>query len=255
MNPNYTNTELLTRYLDGELDNDQSKKLESRIKEDDNLKEELNNLKISLEAIKSFGLYERVSSIHAEMMKELKEQPVQKIGSANRFIKNTLRIAATVIILLGSVLIYQYVTLSTQSLFQNNFQEYTLHENRGNNNQSQIEEEYKLTHYSKTIELFRQLQSKTLQDYFIAGNACLEMDNPSEAIKYFLSVQQINVSKETHLYQDDTEYYLAMSYLKNDEPSKAIPLFEKIHADNNHLYHSKVNWLFLKKLHLLRDKS
>ena len=45
MNPNYTNTELLTRYLDGELDNDQSKKLESRIKEDDNLKEELNNLK------------------------------------------------------------------------------------------------------------------------------------------------------------------------------------------------------------------
>jgi tetratricopeptide (TPR) repeat protein len=150
---------------------------------------------------------------------------------------------------------YQYITLSSNSLFKNNFREYTLHVNRGNNSQSPVEQEYKLSHYAEAIELFQGSQSKTLQDYFIAGNAYLELNNPSEAIKCFLSVQQINASWQTHLYQDDTEYYLAMSYLKNDKPSKAIPLFEKIHVDNNHLYHSKVNWLFLKKLRLLHDKS
>jgi tetratricopeptide (TPR) repeat protein len=251
MNPNNTNTELLTRYLDGELDDDQSRKLEVSIKEDDDLKEEFNNLKISIEAIKSFGLIEKVNSIHSEMIKELKEQPIHKIGARNSFVKNTLRIAATVVILLGSAFIYLYITLSSNSLFKNNFTEYTLHENRGNDNQSLIEQEYKLAHYSKAVELFQQQPSKTLQDYFIAGNAWLELNNPSEAIQCFLSVQQINATQQTHLYQDDAEYYLAMSYLKNGEPSKAIPLFEKIHADDNHLYQSKVTWWLLKKLSLL----
>jgi tetratricopeptide (TPR) repeat protein len=89
----------------------------------------------------------------------------------------------------------------------------------------------------------------------MAGNAYLKLNNAAEAITCFLSVQQINSTQQTHLYQDDTEYYLAMSYLKNDEPSKAIPLFEKIHADKNHLYNSKVSWWFLEKLHWLHSKS
>src|ERR1700693_586968 len=181
MSPNYTNTELLTKYLDKELDDDQFEKLELRLKEDANLKEEFDNLKVSLQAIKSLGLYEKVGSIHAEMMKEFNEQPVKKIGSSKGFIKNTLRIAATVIILLGSVLMYQYITLSSNSLFKNNFREYTLHVNRGNNSQSPVEQEYKLSHYAEAIELFQGSQSKTLQDYFIAGNAYLELNNPSEA--------------------------------------------------------------------------
>ena len=255
MNPNYTNTELLTKYLDGELDDTESKNLELRIKEDDSLKEELDNLKVSMEVIKSFGLHEKVGSIHAEMMKELKGKPIHKLGVVNRFMKNTLRVAAAIIILIGAATVYEYIALSSNSLFRNNFREYTLHENRGNNNESLIEHEYKLSNFSKTTELFSQGQSKTLQDYFIAGNAYLQLNNPTDAIKCFLSVQQINELQHTHIYQDDTQYYLAMSYLENKEPSKAIPLFEKIHADGNHLYHSKVTWWFLKRLQLLSYKS
>ena len=105
------------------------------------------------------------------------------------------------------------------------------------------------------IELFRQLQTRTIQDYFIAGNAYLQQNNSSEAIKCFLSVQEINKVQQTHLYEDDTEYYLAMSYLQHNETAKAFPLFEKINADKNHLYHSKVSGWFLRKLHWLHAKS
>src|SRR5664279_812186 len=147
MNPNYTNTELLTKYLEGELDDAESKNLELRLKDDNSLEEELNNLKISLEVIKSFGLHEKVGSIHAEMMEELKGEPTHKLGGVNRFMKNTLRVAATIIILLGVASVYEYVALSSNSLFKNNFQEYTLHENRGNNDESAIEQEYKLSHF------------------------------------------------------------------------------------------------------------
>ena len=169
--------------------------------------------------------------------------------------KKAFRVAATVIILLGVASVYEYLTLSSNSLFKNNFQEYSLHENRGSNNESMIEQEYKLSHLSKVMELFSEEQSKTLQDYFIAGNAYLQLDNTSDAIKCFLSVQQINALQHTHFYQDDAEYYLAMSYVENNELSKAIPLFEKIYADSDHLYHSKVTWWFLKRLQLLGYKS
>ncbi|MEP6948551.1 MAG: hypothetical protein ABI863_04730 [Ginsengibacter sp.] len=254
MNHNYTNTELLTKYLDGELQGEQLRNLELRINEDNKLQQELENLKISMEAIKTYGLYKKVSSIHSDMMKEFKQQPLPRIGRANKFVTNTLKIAATVFIIAGSILLYQYITLSSQSLFRNNFQSYTLHENRGSEIESTLGQQYKLTNYSRVIELFRQLPIKTIEDYFIAGNAYLRQDNPAEAIKCFLSVGEINKVQQSHLYEDDTEYYLAMSYLENNEPARAFPLFEKIHADKSHLYHSKVSEWFLRKLHWLHDK-
>jgi hypothetical protein len=255
MNYNYTNTELLTKYLDGELHGEPLEKLEIQILEDTALQQELENLKISLEAVKSYGLHQRVSLIHSSMMKELNRGPLAYTGRSNTLIKNTLRIAATVIIILGSVLLYQYITLSPQSLFQNNFQAYALHENRGNEIESPMEVQYKLSNYPTVTELFRQLQTTTIQDYFIAGNAYLQQGNAGEAIKCFLSAREINKQQQTHFHEDDIEYYLAMSYLQHNETAKAFPLFEKIKADKNHLYHSKVSAWFLRKLHWLHNKS
>ena len=125
MNNNYTNTELLTKYLDGELQGEQLEKLEIQIKGDNNLQQELENLKISLETIRSYGLLQKINVIHADMMKELQHGPLPYIGGTNKFIKNTLRIAASIIIIAGRILLYQYLTVSSQSLFQNNFQAYT----------------------------------------------------------------------------------------------------------------------------------
>jgi hypothetical protein len=253
MNHNYTHTELLTKYLEGELKGEALQKLEVRIKKDHSLQQELENLKMSLEAIKSYGLYKKVSLIHADMMKELRLQP--HTGRTGRLVKSTLKIAATVFIILGSAFLYQYITLSPQSLFRNNFQAFTLHENRGNVMESALEQQYRLTNYPAVTALFQKLQTKTIQDYFFAGNAYLRQNNPTEAVKCFLSVGGINKLQQTHLYEDDTEYYLAMSYLQQDEPAKAYPLFEKIHADRSHLYHSKVSTWFLTKLHWLHAKS
>jgi tetratricopeptide (TPR) repeat protein len=255
MNNNSTNTELLTKYLDGELQGEQLIRLEIRIKEDNNLQQELDNLKISLEAVKTYGLHQKVSSIHSAMMKEFNMQPLHYTGRTHKFIKYTLRVAATVIIILGGMLLYQYITLSSQSLFQNNFEAYSLHENRGIENGSALEQQYKLGNYPAVIESFRLLQTRTIQDYFIAGNAYLRQNNSLEAIKSFLSVQEMNKVQQTHQYEDDTEYYLAMSYLQHNETAKALPLFEKINADKNHLYHNKMNAWFLRKLHWLQHKS
>lgn len=255
MNYNYTNTELLTNYLDGELQGDELERLEARFKEDKDLQQEFDNLKISVEAIKAYGLQQKVLSIHGDIMKEFIQQPLSKTVISNNFIRYTLRIAATIIIIAGSMLLYQYITLSSTSLYRDNFYGYTLQQNRGIDNQPQLEQEYELAHYDAVLKLFRQKQTKTVQDYFIAGNAYLQHGISSEAIKCFENVQQLNTQKQTGLYKDDTEYYLAMSFLQNNEPAKALLLFQKIHYDKNHLYHTKVSGWFLKKLYWLHHKS
>ena len=71
------------------------------------LQQELENLKVSLEAIKSYGLQQKVSLIHSAMMAEFKQQPLPRIGSGSKFVKNALRVAATVTIILGSSVLYQ----------------------------------------------------------------------------------------------------------------------------------------------------
>ncbi len=59
----------------------------------------------------------------------------------------------------------------------------------------------------------------------------------------------------TGLMYDDAEYYLALSYLKNNETAEALPLFKKIHNNKAHLYNNKVSSWFLRKLQLLSWKQ
>jgi hypothetical protein len=61
----------------------------------------------------------------------------------------------------------------------------------------------------------------------------------------------------TAIFQDETEYYLAMSYLANSEAAQALPILEKIKADKNHLYNERVeniSSIDLKVLDLKSDK-
>jgi tetratricopeptide (TPR) repeat protein len=251
MNPDFTHTELLTRYLDGELEGAPLQALELRMREDESLRQELETLQLSVQAIRSYGLSQKVGSVHAEMMKELKEEHGSRVVKMGRLLKNTLRMAASVIVIAGCLLLYKYITVSTQSLFQDNFHGYTLGENRGATAGSPLDGAYKSGDFSRVTSIFRQTEHRTARDYFIAGNAYLQQGNPKEAVNCFLSVSALNKEQQTHLYEDDAEYYLGMSYLQLNDPRKAIPVFEKIHADKDHLYHSRVSGWFIRNLHWL----
>ena len=98
------------------------------------------------------------------------------------------------------------------------------------------------------IQLFSGLKNPQASDYFLAGNAFLSRHQPVKAIESFLTLEQINSNSSSPSFEEDTEYYLALSYLDNQEPGKALPLLEKIHADPNHPYHKKVSTWFLLKV-------
>jgi tetratricopeptide (TPR) repeat protein len=255
MNDNSTNTDLLIRYMDGELENDELRFVTEKLAADNALAAELENLHLAKDAVKSYGLKTRIASVHADMMKELKESKTSApVIGLRSILKYSSRIAAFAIIVLGLTFLYQYYTATPEQLFRNNYETFTLRETRGASEVSVLEQPYKKRDLQSTMSLFNQLKNPGAEDYFLNGNAALGNDRPVEAIKSFLALQQKNKENDTHLFEEDAQYFLALAYLRNNEAAAALPLFERIHADKNHPYHSKVSSWFLRKLERLAAK-
>lgn len=252
MNNNFTITELLIQYLDGDLEEGQLNAIKKSIEDNADVREELQQLSLAKDAIKSYGLKNKVSFIHKEMMEELKQNNTSNTGGVVRkMIQYTARIAAIVILVLGSVEAYQYLTLSSKKLFNETYTAFNLHESRGQIN-SEIEDAFKNANMNMVIEQFNSAKIPDTKDYFFAGHAFLSQHQPAKAIDAFITLQQKNKTDNTHYFEEDIDYYLALSYLANNEPAKAIPLFEKIHSDKNNPYHQKVSsWFLIKVKHLI----
>jgi hypothetical protein len=246
MNENSTNTGLLIRFLDGELEGDELESLKKTLAENPALREELENLRMATEAVKSYGFRSKISLVHSGMMQELKgEKP--KTGISRMIFQYSIRIAAVLIILFGISITYQYINITPEKLFNENFQAFDLHETRGLP-ASTLEDLYKKWEMDAVIQQFNTLKSPQPEDYFLAGNAFLGTHQSARAIEAFTALQEFNKINHAHYFDEDAEYYLAFSFLGNQEPGKALPLFEKIYADPNHAYNKKISAWFLRKV-------
>jgi hypothetical protein len=252
MNENSTDTELLIQYLDGELTGAQLEKIIDQLRDNAGLREELENLQLAREAMKSYGLKSKIRDIHKEMMPELKEIKTPGTGTVKMIFQTSLRIAAVLIVLLGASALYQYLTVTPDKLFAESFSPYQIHNLRDGSNQSALKSAYLKGEADSVILLFHAGNSLQPEDYLMAGITFLEINQPAKAIDIFDSMIQKNSISKTDLFEDDAEYYLAESYLQNNEPGKAASIFEKIQADHKHAYNSRVSRWFMLKLRALR---
>ena len=247
MNENSTDTELLIQYLDGELAGAELEKIIARLRDNAGLREEFENLQLAREAMKSYGLKSKIGDIHKEMMPQLKEK-TPGTGAIKMIFQTSLRIAAVLIVLLGASALYQYLTVTPDKLFAESFSPYQTHNLRDGSNQSALKSAYLKGEADSVILLFHAGKSLQPEDYLMAGITFLEINQPAKAIDLFNSMIQKNSISKTDQFEDDAEYYLAESYLQNNEPEKAIPIFEKIQADHKHAYNSRVSRWFMLKL-------
>ncbi len=249
MNPNSTHTELLNQYLDRELDPSATKDLELQLSQDIKLKEELDRLVLARDGIKLFGLREQVKSIR----KELRPQSeIKRTGVVRNISRWTLRIAAVLLLVIAGLGIYEYTSLSSDKLFNQQYEPFEIRTDRGAEGKGAVELEYAGKNYSSAIASFHSSSHHGPADNFFVAQAYLHEHKSAEAIKYF-ELALIS-SDTTHLYKEETEYYLALAYLQGHQVNKAIPLFEKIHADPNHPFHDKVSDWFLRRLSWLKKK-
>ncbi len=255
MSNNLPQTEILISYIDGDISNDEKDVLQQQLQTDKAMQQELANLLLATDVVKSYGLKNKVANIHTKMMTEMVATSAQPKGMVRSLPKLFMKYAAGIILLLGIFGLYQYITVSADKLYNEQYNTYALTTLRGGETLPAIEQLYAEKKYDDVIAVFKQQPDASIKENFVAGQAYLTKADFADAVNCFKTVLAKNSNSKTGLLVDDAEYYLALSYLKNNENSKAFSLFEKIHNNKEHLYHNKVSSWFLKKLQLLEWKQ
>jgi tetratricopeptide (TPR) repeat protein len=252
MNNNFTNTDLLVQYLDSELSPEETLKLENELKQNTVLQQELENLTLAKDAVKMYGLKQQVGAILVEMMNKpaATEKPA-KTGMVRSLARRSMKIAATLLVVLLGFGVYQYVSVSPDKLFTEKYQPYSLSVSRGSAGADAMENAYKERNYNAVINLFTGLQNAGQKENFLAGLAYQATNDYTKSIVSFNKVLSLNNAAGAGIFKDDAEYYLALSYLKNKEIKSALPLFAGIRNNPDHLYNDKVTAGFMRRMKIL----
>ena len=234
MDDSLHSSDLLIRYLDNDLPVAEKNELERRLQTDIALQEELQRLRIAVQAIRQLGTVQSVNAVHNDMMSELrhKKSPVVPLG---RGIKYTLAVAAMILFIVIGAQTFFNTTASTESIYKNAFVDFDVSVNRGDNVlQSQIEKRYQEKNYPAVTTLSR---SRTLsaKDSLLIGLSYLHQEKVDQAIGFFQPL-----TTTVNNFQPDAEFYLSLSYLKKKNYNKAAALMKRIAANPAHLYHQQI---------------
>lgn len=255
MDNNNDYSEKLIRYLDGELSEAERKTLQTELENNTTMRQELDNLILTKGMIKNYGLTQKVSGIHETMMQEMAMHAPATKTVVRSLPKMMMRIAASIIILVGLFGLYQYLTVSPGNLYNDKYTAYQVATMRGTTAESALEKAYSEKKYDEVLALYGQTINPAANEQFLAAQAYLTKADYNNAIVLFNAIIEKNKTTNAATLNDDAEYYLALSYLKNKETVKALPLFKKIHDDKDHLYHNKISSWYLAKVKLLNWKN
>lgn len=246
-------SEQLVLYIDGALAGADKQAVENWLATNEAARAEYNSLLQTREAVKLYGLRQKVSSIHKEMMTEL-QPPVKKMNSGRRIFRYTMAAAASLILLVGGYMVYNFFTLTPDKVYSANYHTYSLSNERGVNDPEPTagEKAYAAKNYAEVIKLHDAAASKTTKEEFLCGAAAMELGDDPKAIKCFTEVIRLNKENNQLILNDEAEYYLALSYIRNKDYDFALPLLETIRDDKEHKYNSEVSTRLIRKVKMLK---
>jgi tetratricopeptide (TPR) repeat protein len=217
-------------------------------------------------AIKAQGLKQRVRAIHNEYYPRVEEDGQtttstgkivkQAFGSPFRMIiRVAARVAAIFIFVFLGYGIYEYITTTKNSMFATNFIRYDLSTVTGEAQQNNIDSLYKQNNYTSVIDAFKSMQKKIPESYFLAGLSYLEIGDANHAIETFRKLQRLNSSSNEKYFGEETDYYLALAYIKNGNIEEAQKQLQLITSDKQHKYYQKAKEISTLKLQILKWKE
>lgn len=245
-------SEKLVQYLDGELLMAEKISLDKQLAADEALQNELESLQSTREAVRLYGLRQKVVVIHEQMMEERKA-PVKRISAVRKTIRYSVAVAASLLLLIGGYWAYNFFTLSPDKVFASNYRSYELVTVRdGDNNEaSLIEKAYLEKKYTEVIGTTFD-RPYTTKELFLRAMSYSELaDNPKAIDEYKKVIAQNEISK-TSSFSQPAEYYLALSYILNRDYDFALDILKKIQDDPNHLYHEKISNKLIRQVRMLK---
>ncbi len=246
---------LLIDYLDKQLSAEETVRVDSLIRNDKQVAADWAYLKMAVKAVELNAIHEQV--VYARKRFANMNEPVTKTSGAvvRNMYKTALRVAAIVIVVLGGALFYKYITVNNSSLYQQNFEEYTLSTNRGEGNQDAVETAYRDKNWNAVIQHSDQAIIKTSETYFLSGMAALELKKYPEAVSRFEHVMNINAKSADKYFQDEAEYYLALACLMNHQTDKGVRILDQIRANKNQVYYPLARQISVTDLKIIKLKD
>ncbi len=260
-------TRALVDHLDENISGSSPDSLERLIADDPEAAQEWYYLNLAVDAVKDHGLYEELSSIRESWKMEAATLPRYQVAapqlpaaresggiirSINRY---GLRAAAIILVVMSSTILYKYLSVSSASLYDRYYSGYTMNTARGSGSEEPIEQAFNAKDWNTVISLAASAKEKDNQTEFLAGMASLEEKHYNDAITHFEQVIAVNAHAGTDVYQDQAEYYLAISWLAVNKVNQAMPILEQIKADPQHQYHEKVSKMSFFDLRLAQYKE
>lgn len=248
MESNFTNTTILIRYLDGELESAEKADLETALQQQPDLAAELESLRFAQTAVAAHGLRQQVAAAHRNYKQQVTAAPVVKMKTTHRFRYYAMRVAAVALVAVSLTALYQYMTFSPDNFYQSHYEAYTIGASRGQQDNNPIETAFQQKKYAEVLQLHAALQQSDAAADFYAGIAALETGKLEQSAALLESVAAKNKTAGTSFFSDEADYYLALTYIRQQQVVKALPILEKIRNTPAHLYHNKVSDWDLRKL-------
>lgn len=239
--------EMLLRYIDNDVTNEEKIQLESLLKNHDDLKQVYDNLVIAKDMVRSVGLRNRVHALHKEFHERISTSRVGENKRKAKIIAGRFsdrlsilwRIAAVLILVFVVYGVYKISSVTPAKVYAENYIEYRVPVMRGNEQKDVVDSLYKTGNYQQLVKEVEGKTSATQKDKFFLGLAYLKLDNAIKAIEAFENIEEKNKVGKTNYYNDEAEYYLTLAYIKAGLVYKAERQLNKILSDKNHPYYKK----------------
>ena len=252
--------ELLIKYLDKELNEEEQVHVQTLLEEDVEAREMYENILLSRDIVRNAGLRARVKNLQQEYEKsEGIATPFEgKVvrGNFSKGLRKVIRVAAIVILILAFYSVFRYMNTTNEKVYANNFIAYKLTVSRGEvSNETGIDSLYISGNYDGVVNAVAQQQTPTQKEMFLAGIAYLEKNNANKAIDALKNVQELNKQQHAQLYSEEADYYLLLAYIKAGNIDAAQLQLHLILADKNHAYYQKAKDISSTDLKILKMKK
>jgi hypothetical protein len=245
-----TNNEILIDYLDKQLNQEDSARMESALQRDTDLTRELQYLNVAIDTVRLDAINQKVASIRQSQEKEqmgVKSSP----AIFHNMYKISLRVAAVIALFFCLASIYKYSSVNNQSFYNKQFSGYELSNSRGQEAPDAEVDAYQNNKWNEVISIYNAGAKISNQQSFLAAMAEMQLNHFQNATTIFENL--LNSKSGDAAYLEESEYYVSLAYLMNHEGNKAFQMINKIKANPNHTYYpivSKFSSIDLKIIEL-----
>jgi tetratricopeptide (TPR) repeat protein len=227
--------ELIEKFHNGELSNEELEKFKIRLRSNPEFKREFDLYKEINDAVLEDDVIElrkRLNSIQRSSINDTQKNRIRKLHSNKWYLAAA---AITIVIIIGTFLISIISdTYSNEELFKKFYEpEDAVLITRSGNSESDLDltkalQQFEQQNYKEAIPLLKKIDNNVLSGFYL-GIAYIETKNFSKAINEFKGV----IEHGDNLFIEQSEWYLGLCYLMNNEKNKAIKDFRKIIKDNS----------------------